>query len=147
MKTSINGLNLIKQFEGCKLTSYLCPAQKWTIGYGNTFINGKPVTEGMKITQAQADNLLIKSLAEYETQIDYYRFSGIQQNQFDALVSLIYNIGAGALKRSNLPNMIRVNPYSININTEWERFVYAKGMKLPGLVRRRKAELELYFKK
>lgn len=147
MKTSINGINLIKQFEGCKLESYQCSAGKWTIGYGSTYINGKPVMQGMTITQKQADNLLIKSLAEYEAQIDYYRFSGLQQNQFDALVSLIYNIGAGTLKRSNLPNMIRINPYSININNEWERFVYARGMKLPGLVRRRKAELELYFKK
>lgn len=139
MKTSKKGIDLIKLFEGCKLTSYQCSAKVWTIGYGHT----QGVTKGMVITQLQADNFLKKDLIQFENQINSLDLP-INQNQFDALVSLVYNIGFGNLKRSMLVAMIKINPKNANIKTEWNKFVFAGGVKLLGLIRRRSAEFALY---
>jgi lysozyme len=146
MKITSNAINIIKQFEGCRLTAYQCPSKIWTIGYGTTVhLDGNKVKEGDKITQKQAEALLKKDIYIFEKQIDSLKLN-VNQNQFDALVSLVYNVGFGNLTRGGLVAMIRANNNSINIYTEWEKYVYAKGVKLLGLVRRRKLELDLYFK-
>ena len=94
MKTSQNGVDLIKQFEGCRLTAYKClPSEAYyTIGYGHY---GADVRIGMKITQKEAEELLRKDLATYEYQVNcydvIYRWNA---NEFDALVSFAYNIGS-----------------------------------------------------
>ena len=90
MNISENGLNLIKSFEGCRLTAYRCPAGVWTIGWGHT----GGVYEGQTITQAQADEMLVSDLASYERKVDKYSSYGWNQNEFDALVSFAYNIGS-----------------------------------------------------
>ena len=98
MKTSQNGINLIKKYEGCRLTAYKCPAGLWTIGYGHT----KNVKSGQKITQKQAENFLKQDLKTFEKGVEKAVKVRLNQNQFDALVSFAYNCGLGALKTSTL---------------------------------------------
>ena len=142
MKTGKKGIELVKSFEGLKLTAYRCPSGVATIGYGHT----KNVTSNMKITPAEADKLLREDLSEAETAVNRENLP-INQNQFDALVSLVFNIGADAFRGSTLLKMIRINPQSINIRTEFGKWCKAKGSTLPGLALRRKAETNLYFEK
>lgn len=143
MKTSENGLELIKRHEGCRLTAYKCPAGVWTIGYGHT---GADVVSGMTITQQQADELLRKDVQWAEDAVNRENLR-LNQNQFDALVSFVYNVGAGNFRSSTLLKMLRVNPDSLNIRTEFGKWCKAKGSTLPGLALRRKQEAELYFSK
>ena len=83
MRTSQNGINLIKRFEGCRLTSYKCPSGKWTIGYGHT--NG--VKQGQKITKIKAEEYLKNDLKAFENAVEKMVKVPLNQNQFDALVS------------------------------------------------------------
>ena len=89
LRTSQNGINLIKQFEGCHLKSYKCPAGIWTIGYGHT----AGVYDGMTISQVQAESFLKDDLFKYEEKVNKYYTKYIwTQNEFDALVSFAFNI-------------------------------------------------------
>ena len=135
MKTSQNGINLIKKFEGCRLTAYKCPAGVWTIGYGHT----AGVKEGQKITQEQADNFLILDLKVYENHVNNLKLP-LNQNQFDALVSFTYNCGQG-----NLRTLVR-NRSLGQIAEALLLYNKAGGTILQGLVRRRKEERELFLK-
>lgn len=143
MKTSNNGLELIKRHEGCRLTAYKCPAGVLTIGYGHT---GADVVAGMMITQQQADELLRRDVRWAADAVNRENLN-INQNQFDALVSFVFNLGAVNFRGSTLLKMIKVNPLSINIRTEFGKWCKAKGSTLPGLALRRKHEAELYFSK
>ena len=89
MNISKEGLALIKHFEGCELKAYRCPANVLTIGYGHT----KNVTEDMEITQQEANDMLDEELIEYCEYIDKMVKVSLNQNQFDALVAWIYNLG------------------------------------------------------
>lgn len=140
MKTSEKGINLIKKFEGCKLTAYKCPAGIWTIGYGHT----RNVHKGEVITQQQADELLKQDLLVYEEGINVMKLN-INQNQFDSLVSFAFNLGLGALQKSTLLKRIKVNPNDPKIKDEFLRWSYAGGKQLKGLLLRRQAECDLYF--
>ena len=93
MNLSEKGISLIKKFEGCHLTAYLCPAGKWTIGYGHT----AGVVKGMKITQEQADEYLRQDCKSSEKAVNALG-RNLNQNQFDALVSFAFNCGVGNLK-------------------------------------------------
>uniref|UniRef100_UPI0025DB36C7 lysozyme n=1 Tax=uncultured Clostridium sp. TaxID=59620 RepID=UPI0025DB36C7 len=95
MNISNRGLDLIKSFEGCSLTAYRCPSNKWTIGWGHT--NG--VHQGMVITQAQADQFLFEDVQRFVNAVNQYqsRFN-FNQNEYDALVSFTYNCGEGSLQ-------------------------------------------------
>lgn len=145
MKTSNNGLELIKRHEGCRLTAYRCPAGVLTIGYGHT---GADVVEGMVITLQRAEELLRADVRRAESAVNREKLN-INQNQFDALVSFTFNIGAGAkgFGGSTLLKMIKVNPLSLNIRAEFSKWCKSKGSTLPGLALRRKQEAELYFAK
>lgn len=143
MKTSKNGLELIKRHEGCRLTAYKCPAGVWTIGFGHT---GADVGPGMTITLQRAEELLIEDIRWAEEAVNRENLR-LNQNQFDALVSFVYNVGAGNFRSSTLLKMLRVNPESLNIRTELNKWCKAKGSTLPGLALRRKQEAELYFSK
>ena len=144
-KISKVGVDLIKSFEGCYLKSYRCPAGVWTIGWGTTEpINGVRPHDGMTITQAQADQLLIKNLKAYEDAVNKYVKVTINQNQFDALVSFTYNCGCGALQNSTLLKCLNQG----RIQAAAEQFdVWNKGggKVLRGLVRRRSAEKKLFL--
>lgn len=140
MKTSQTGINLIKGFEGLELDAYLCPAKVWTIGYGHT----KGVKQGQRITTNQADELLKEDLEVFENAVNVQSLN-INQNQFDALVSFIYNLGIGAFNRSTLLKKIKENSNDPTIAYEFSRWNKANGNVLSGLVKRRKAESTLYF--
>lgn len=135
MIISNKGLDLIKQFEGCRLKAYKDPAGVNTIGYGHT----KGVKMGDEISQEQADKLLRDDLAVYETKVDKYDNKyHWNQNQFDALVSFAYNIGSIDQLTSNGRRSIKT------ISDKILEYNKAGGKKLEGLVRRRKAEKALF---
>lgn len=145
-KIGINGLRLIKQFEGLKLKAYKCPAGIWTIGYGSTYYkDGKKVKENDVITPGQADVLLLGLLESFEKGVDSFTRDDINQNQFDALVSFAYNCGLANLKSSTLLQKININPNDPTIANEFHKWTRGNGKILPGLVTRRKAESDLYF--
>ena len=142
MKTSENGINLIKNFEGCKLTAYLCPAYVWTIGYGHT---GSDVASGMVITKEKAEELLKQDLIVHENNVNRLVKVPITQNQFDALVSFEYNVGYAAFASSTMLKMINKGDFK-GASKQFDLWVYANHKVLLGLVRRRNAEKELFLK-
>lgn len=141
METSIKGIDLIKRFEGLKLTAYKCAAGVLTIGYGHT---GSDVKPGMSITRERAEQLLVSDLERFEKGVDALNMK-VNQNQFDALVSFSFNLGVAALSGSTLVKKARVNPNDPAIRTEFAKWVNAGGKRLDGLVRRRTDEASLYF--
>jgi lysozyme len=140
MKTGIKGIELIKKFEGCKLTAYKCPAGLMTIGWGNTYYsNGSKVKVGDKITQQQADELLLTLLPKYEKTVNNNIKVALTQNQFDALVSFCWNCGSSNTLFS------KVNSNASDLVLWWQtHYITGGGKTLKGLVNRRKAESELY---
>jgi lysozyme len=141
MTTSPIGVALIKEFEGCSLSAYLCPAKKPTIGYGNTFYaNGTKVKMGDTINQEQADELLRQTLKSFEAIVKKKVKVPLNQNQFDALVSHAFNTGGS----DTLFKLINEGQDVKDWRTT--RYVQADGMTLKGLVRRRKAEYNLFMK-
>jgi lysozyme len=145
MKTSQIGIDLIKSFEGCKLTAYRCSAGVNTIGFGNTYYtNGNKVKLGDKITQAEADKLFLDLLPKYEKTVLNAIKVPLNQNQFDALVSFCWNCGSS----KTLFKMINENFSEMNIVNWWfSHYIMGGGKVLNGLVRRRKAEATLFVKK
>ena len=142
MNTSPKGIALIKEFEGLRLKAYQCPGGVWTIGYGHT----AGVKPGMLISKAQAEEYLKADLIAFERYLNGLGLA-LNQNQFDALVSFIYNVGTGNFSSSTLLRKVRANPQDNSIMDEFLRWVYSKGRVLPGLQRRRLAEMKLYFSK
>lgn len=141
MKTSIDGINLIKSFEGCRLTAYKAlPTEKyWTIGIGHF---GPDVKENMVISQAQADRYLQQDLTKFENYVmQYCNKLNLNQHQFDALVSFTYNCGPGNLKK-----LVEGRTIS-QIADAILNYDHAGGKQLAGLTRRRKAERELFIKR
>ncbi len=141
MKTSNVGIELIKKYEGCVLKAYKCPSGVWTIGYGHT--NG--VKSGMKITKVQALNYLKQDLSVFEKVVTNYVKVPLNQNQFDALVSFLFNCGSGALKTSTLLKKLNSCDYNGAAN-EFLKWNKSNGKVLNGLVRRRQEEKELFLK-
>lgn len=140
MKTSQKGIDLIKQFEGCRLSAYKCPAGVWTIGYGHTY----GVKAGQKISQKQADEFLKEDLKSFEAAVNKYVKVSLTQNQFDALVSFSFNVGSEALRTSTLLRLLNQGKYE-EAAEQFDRWVFVSFKKLDGLVRRRKAEKELFL--
>ena len=148
-KTGKAGIEMIKTFEGFRAAPYKCSAGVPTIGYGATFYpGGKKVTmTDAAITEEQAVELLANMLVSFEKYVDSYCIDTITQNQFDALVSFAYNLGPANLKSSTLLKKVNANPNDESIRLEFMKWVKAGGKTLTGLVRRREAEANLYFKK
>lgn len=143
MKTSETGLDLIKKYEGLYLKAYRCPAGVWTVGYGST----RGVRPWTVITRAQAEQRLREDIQTAEQMVDqvYYLQKKLKQNQYDALVSLTFNIGTTAFCRSTLRKKVLNNPEDRQIRQEFERWIYAGGKPLQGLIARRAEEADLYF--
>lgn len=143
MKMSQGAIDaLLKQFEGCKLKAYRCPAGVCTIGYGHTSAAGKPlVNDGMTITQAQANAILASDLVKFEQAVTALLKQPVTQNQFDTLVDFAYNAGVGALRSSTLLKKVNAAQFD---DVPAELMKWTKGgpekKSLPGLVRRRQAE-------
>jgi len=148
MKTSQIGVDLIKEFEGLRLTAYQDPVGIWTIGYGHTNNTASadkyPVFPGQTITAAQAEVILKADLVTYENAVNTYVTVSLTQKQFDALVSFSFNVGINALRSSTLLEKLNNGDYTGAAN-EFDRWIHAAGTVLPGLVRRRAAEKELFL--
>ncbi len=144
--TSLLGLNLIKKYEGLRLSSYLCPAGVPTIGYGSTrYPNGKKVLLGEKLTgEKEATQLLLATLSTYEDAVNKH-LPNLNQCQFDALVAFAYNLGTGALVKSTLMRKAKANAADPSILDEFLRWNKAGGKVLTGLTNRRREEANLYF--
>lgn len=134
------GLALIKQYEGCRLAAYRCAAGVWTIGYGHT----AGVHSGMTITQAQADAYLQQDIAKFEGYVNNPTYvpitENLNQNQFDALVSFAFNLGAGNLRK------LCKGRTAAQIARTMPNYNKAAGKVLAGLKRRRAAEQALFNK-
>lgn len=147
MKTGLNGLNLIKEKEGLRLKPYLCSAGVATIGYGSTmYADGRKVTlKDAAISEKQALELLANTLGKYEKAVNDYVKVQLTQNEFDALVSFTYNLGAGNLLSSTLLKKINAGDKAGAAN-QFEVWNKAGGKVLEGLVKRRAAEKALFLK-
>ena len=146
MEPSENCFNLIKEFEGCKLHSYQDSVGVWTIGYGHT----KGVNANQTIIQDYADELLQNEVTEFACKVDDLLTVEVTQNQFDALVSLAYNIGISGLAKSCIPDLVRVGTIDARLEKVWRSHCkYKKNgllLESKGLIRRRKEEWELFSK-
>ena len=150
MKTNKAGIDLIKSFEGCRLKAYPDPAtggEPWTIGYGLTSAAGIiKVMPGLRITQAQADEYLVKSLEKYEAAVSKALTKTPTPNQFGAMVSLCFNIGPGAFAKSSVARKFNAGDIAGAAKSFllWNK---AAGKVMAGLTRRREAEKKLFLTK
>lgn len=140
MKVSNNGINLIKRFEGLELKAYKDSVGILTIGYGHTHA----VKAGDAITGEQADAFLREDLQVAELSINTNVKVKLTQGQFDALVSFVFNLGSGNFVKSTLIKKLNAGDYA-GAADEFGKWVNAGGKKLPGLVKRRAAEREVFL--
>ena len=141
----LKGIALVKEFEGCKLNAYLCPANVWTIGYGAT---GDGIKSGIVWTQQQAESDLTRTLSLIDLALDRLLKKPANQNQKDAMISLIYNIGQSAFKNSTVLRMFNAGNYTLAADAflMWNKAtVNGEKVVLAGLQRRRVAERELFL--
>lgn len=146
MRTSEDGIYLMHQYEGCRLTAYPDPATggaPWTIGWGHT---GPDVKPGMTITQAQADKMFIDRLSkEFEPGVmSALGNTKVTQREFDALVCFAYNLGVANLKSSTLLRLIKAGDKKAAA-AEFQRWDKAAGKRMLGLYRRRTSEMHLFL--
>ena len=146
LTTSPHGIAKIKKFEGFRGQAYQCSAEVWTIGYGSTrYKNGTEVKPGDSIFKDEATKLLEHKLQSiYEPIIHKLVKVELNQNQFDALVSFVYNIGESQFKRSTLLKKLNKEDYR-SAAEEFDKWVNAGGQKLQGLVNRREQEKILFL--
>lgn len=144
MKMTPQGLELIKSFEGLSLRAYLCPANRMTIGYGHTNAAGPPkVTIGMKITKEEAEAILLRDLKKYEDAVRKAVKVDLNDSQFSALVSFCYNVGPSAFNKSSVLEVVNKKRFDL-VPTRLALWNKGDGRVLPGLVRRRAAEADLF---
>lgn len=144
MKINELGVNLVKEHEGCCLKAYPDPATNgdpWTIGYGAT---GKGIKPGVEWTQAQADKRLLSDLNEAASQINKVLTVELTDNQFSALVSLVFNIGIGNFEKSTMLKLLNVGRGTNAAAMEFPKWDKAAGKEMPGLLKRRLAEQKLF---
>ena len=139
MKTSDVGIELIKEFEGCKQVAYQDSVGVWTIGYGHT----KDVYEGQLSIKKTCERFLAEDIAEFEDYVEAIVEVSLSQNQFDALVAWTFNLGPGNLLKSTMLRKLNEGDYDA-VPDEMRRWNKAGGEVLNGLVRRRDAEANLF---
>ena len=139
MKTSAEGIALIKKFEGLELDSYQCSANVWTLGDGHT----QGVAEGDSCSEEEAEIILVNDLKEFETYVNALVDVELDQNQFDALVAWTFNLGPTNLRTSTLLKKLNAGEYN-DVPSEIKRWNRAGGQVLDGLIRRREAEALLF---
>lgn len=135
------GLGIIKEFEGCRLAAYQDQRGIWTIGYGHT---GSEVVEGLVWTQAQADSALLSDIRTAQAAVLHGVDVAITQNQFDALVSLCFNIGQGNFGSSTLVKQLNMG-HTILAGDQFLVWDHVNGTADLGLLRRRQAEQALFL--
>lgn len=142
MRISQHGLDLIKEFEGLRLSAYICPAGVPTIGYGTT----AGVKVGQTITKERAEEMLRADVAAFERHVLRLVKVPLTQGQFDALVAFVYNVGAGAFEKSTMLRQLNAGLYA-DAARQFDRWNKAGGKVLAGLTRRRAAERALFESK
>jgi len=133
---------LIQSFEGCELSAYRDPVGIWTIGFGHT----SGVMEGQTVTLAEAEDLLKQDVKNFSGAVEAWVHVPLSQSQFDALVSFAYNVGTGAFSQSTMLRLLNAGNFAEAAN-QFPLWVHAGGEVLPGLVRRREAERQLFLQK
>ncbi|MDD4986087.1 MAG: lysozyme [Dehalococcoidales bacterium] len=134
------GLDLIKGFEGLFLTAYFCAAGYLTIGWGHLVKKDEPKS----ITKERAEVYLSQDVQAAERAVLRLIKVPLSDAQFSALVSFVYNLGAGALQRSTLRSKLNRGEY-VDASGEFRKWVWAGGKKLNGLIRRREAERRMFL--
>lgn len=137
---SEKGLALTKSFEGLRLEAYRDCAGVWTVGYGHT---GRGVVEGMTVNDAEAEMLLLADLEDAVRCVNLRVTAEISQSQFDALVDFCFNAGRGNFSQSTLLRKVNAEDFD-GAAAQFGLWVHAGGEVVAGLVRRRKAEAELF---
>ena len=153
MEISEKGIKFLKDCEGFKESPYQCSAKAWTIGYGSTYyLDGTKVRKTDPIiSEHDADLLMRHTLGNYQDAINSLLIVNLTQNQYDAIISFVYNIGLGAFKESTILKRINANPKDERIRAEFLRWNKEKDPKTSkwkedeGLTNRRKKETDLYF--
>ena len=146
MTVSPFGVDLICSFEGKRLTAYDDGVGGWTIGFGTTaYPNGIKVKNGDTCTEEQAKSYMGHDLKKFEAAVNKAVTEQLTQNQFDALVSLAYNIGAGAFSQSTLVKKLNANDIR-GAADQFDVWVNAGGKRMQGLVNRRSKEKQLFLK-
>ena len=141
-------LDTIQQFEGLKLTAYQDSVGIWTIGFGNIFNldTGNPIKEGDEITQETADRWLKIEVDQLQAKMRKVITVPLNDNQWTALTSLVYNIGFGAFKRSTLLRLLNAGASKEEVAKQILRWNKAGGKEVKGLTNRRQAESNLFLK-
>lgn len=147
MRLNNAGYLLICKFEGLSLTPYLCSAKVPTIGYGNTYYpNGKKVMmQDKAITKPEAFEMFKFIADKFALKVNELIKSNVNQNQFNALVSLSYNIGVNAFSKSTLLKKVNFNPDDLTIKDEFLKWNKAGGKEIKGLTNRREQESKIYY--
>jgi lysozyme len=138
---SKTGLALTEQFEGCRLTAYQDQVGVWTIGYGHT---GPDVTPGLTITQQQAEDLLASDVSSAASAVNNFVTVQLTQNEFDALVDFVFNLGSGAFAKSTLLRSLNAGQFA-TAAAQFDEWDHAGGAVVAGLLRRRQAETNLFI--
>ena len=137
---------IIRKYEGLRLRAYICPSGLATIGYGSTFyMNGSRVKLGDVITIDHADKLLHFQVKLFADEVKRVVKSEINENQLGALTSFCFNVGGAAFGKSTLAKKVNKNPNDPTIRDEFMRWTRGGGKVLPGLVKRREEEANLYY--
>src|ERR1700761_3554452 len=135
-----NGLALTEQSESCRLTAYQDQVGVWTIGYGHT---GPDVTPKLTITQSQAETLLAHDVGRAADCVNKAVTIELTQNEFDALVDFVFNVGTGAFTGSTLLRVLNAGDLAAAAN-QFDLWDHAGGAVVAGLLRRRQAETALF---
>lgn len=141
MKPSDACIDFIKSFEGFSPTAYKCPAGVWTIGYGTT----EYVTPGDTVTEEEACDMLRNDVQEAADAIDDLVDVELNQPQYDALCSFIYNVGRSAFENSTMLKMLNQGKSAKEIGPQFDKWIKANGQVVSGLIRRREAEKEMFL--
>ena len=140
MRCNEKGIAIIKKYEGLKLEPYLCPAEIPTVGYGSV----KAGKLGRNITEAEAEQFLKEDIEMCERGMKSLILNQVTDNQWSALVCLVFNIGLGNFASSTLLNHLNKNERA-QAAEQFQRWVFSKGKVLPGLEKRREAEKQLFL--
>ena len=146
MQISYNGIKFLKQWEGFKAEAYKDTGGVWTIGYGTIKWMGKPVEQGMKMTEKEAELALQADLAWAQTAVNQLVRYPLTQNMFDALVSFVYNVGESAFRKSTLLRLLNQGRVA-DAAKQFERWRFDNGRVVQGLLNRREAERALFERK
>lgn len=139
MQISVNGIERLKNREGCELKAYKDTGGVWTIGYGTIKVDGKPVVQNMTCSEQEASVWLTADLAWAQTAVNKSVRVKLTQNMYDALVSFVYNIGEDAFYKSTMLRKLNTGDYE-GAAAEFDRWVYDNGKVIKGLVARRDGE-------